>query len=257
MNRLTFLGTGASAGIPVIGCHCAVCTSSHPKNRRLRTSALLEIEGKTLLIDPGPDLREQALTHDIDHLDGVLITHSHYDHIGGLDELRAFYFKTRQPLPCVSSKETMEDLQRRCEYLFKEHRKGHSLPARLDFEPLMAQRGEGTFQGLQFRYMTFEQGGMPVLGFRFGRVAYVSDIRVYPESIFEDLDGVELLVVSALRHTSSPLHFSIDEAVEFVERVGASEAYLVHMAHEIDHDQVNAELPEKVRLAYDGLTVEF
>lgn len=257
MMRLLFLGTGASAGIPAIGCCCEVCRSKDPHNRRLRTSAVIQAAGKTLLIDAGPDLRAQALQHHIHHIDGVLFTHTHYDHTGGIDELRSYFFKTQQPVLCLLSETSMIDLQRRFYYLFDRPSDYTSLTTRLSFQVLQEERGTTDFVGLKIGYMTYHQGGMPVNGFRIGDLAYLSDIYDYHETIFDDLKNVKTLVISALRHDPSPVHFTVAEAVAFAKRVGAEQTWLTHIAHDLDHTSTNVHLPSSVQLAYDGLTIPF
>ncbi|NGX53660.1 MAG: Phosphoribosyl 1,2-cyclic phosphodiesterase [Chlamydiae bacterium] len=252
-----FLGTGASTGIPMVGCHCSVCTSSDSHNKRLRPSGVVTIGDKKLLIDTGPDFRYQFLHSGIDHLDGVLLTHTHFDHIAGLDELRTFYLLHRQVLPILASMETLENLKKRYDYLFKEKSLGVSLAAQLHFQVLENKRGETQFLDLPLSYMTYEQGGMQVNGYRFGDFAYVSDIYHYPETIFEDLKGVRFLVLSALRTTPSPVHFTIEEAIAFAKKVGVEKVWFTHIAHEVDHQKTQATLPEGFALAYDGLSIEF
>jgi phosphoribosyl 1,2-cyclic phosphate phosphodiesterase len=252
-----FLGTGGSAGVPMIGCKCQVCISTDPRNRRLRPSGIIKENGKTLLIDSGPDFREQALKYDIDHLEGVLLTHSHFDHVAGLDELRAYYLRYRKNLPILVSKTTMEDLKRRYDYLFREKSWGMSLAAQLEFQVLENTRGETVFCGIPLQYVTYEQGGMQVNGFRFGPFAYISDIRNYPETLFKDLAGVEVLVVGALSHAPSMMHFSINEAIEFSRIVGAKETYFTHISHELEHLTTNEDLPQGFALAQDGQRLVF
>jgi phosphoribosyl 1,2-cyclic phosphate phosphodiesterase len=252
-----FLGTGASVGIPLIGCKCAVCTSPDPKNRRLRPSGLLRIGGKSLLLDVGPDFRAQALHFGIEHLDGLLLTHTHYDHIAGIDELRIFYVRQKKPFPCLMSQETLDTLKVRYAYLFMPLKESITLSAQLDVTVLNGNVGVTDFLGVKIGFCSYLQGGMKVTGFRVGRFAYISDIREYDKSIFSALDGVEELVLSALREEPSQLHFSLDEAVEFSRKVGAKKTHLTHIAHFLDHESTNQKLPSNVQLAYDGLKVEF
>lgn len=255
--KLLFLGTGGSMGVPVVGCGCEVCRSPSPHNKRLRPSALLSVNGKNILIDAGPDFRTQALKFQIEQLDGVVFTHAHHDHTAGIDDLRVFYLWTRKTLPCLVSHETAEDLKDRYKYIFSKKISPKKLVSRIDLEILEGDRGEITFLGQNFHYFSFEQAEMQVNGFRFGNLGFVSDIREYPETIYEDLKGIDKLVISALRHETSALHFSIDEAIEFSRKVGASETWLTHIAHEVDHDVVNRDLPSNVFLAYDGMTINF
>ena len=256
-GRCTLLGTGGSSGVPVIGCTCSVCQSTDPKNKRLRPAAVLQFEDRTVLIDCGPDIRQQALRHGVDHVDGVALTHVHFDHTAGIDDLRAYYFQSRKPLPCIASQATIDDITHRCAYLFEPPARGRSFTAQIEFQVLHGDRGVTDFVGLHTRYLSYEQGGMHVNGFRWGDFAYISDIKEYPDTIFEDLAGVKTLVLSALRYESSFLHFTIDDAIAFSQRVGATETWITHIAHELDHKKTNARLPDGIQLGYDGLQFEF
>jgi phosphoribosyl 1,2-cyclic phosphate phosphodiesterase len=256
-GHFLFLGTGGSMGIPVIGCHCAVCRSESPCNQRLRPSGLLTIANKKILIDCGPDFRLQAIQRHINHLDGLIITHSHHDHIAGIDELRAYLMQHKTPLPCLLSQETATDIKIRYPYIFREKSTACTLVSRLDFQILEHTDGETCFQGVRIRYISYEQLGMQVNGFRIGNFAYVSDIRHYSDTIFPVLDGVETLVLSALRHTQSMAHFNIEEAIQFANRVGAKQTWLTHIAHDLEHEETNACLPHNIRMAYDGLELNF
>ena len=253
----TFLGSGGSMGVPVIGCECSVCTSMNPKNKRMRPSGLLSIGEKRFLLDCGPDFHQQALQFKIHALDGIIFTHSHNDHTIGIDELRIYQIRSRKPLPCLLSVETARDLSVRFDYMFNKNPSPHKLVSRFDIQCLESDRGWVDFQGLRIKYCSFLQSGMIVNGYRFGNFAYISDIREYSETIFEDLQDVEILVLSALRYAPSPLHLSIDEAVEFAQRTGSKQTYLTHLAHELEYEQVNSYLPENIRLAYDGLEFSF
>jgi len=255
--KLLFLGTGGSLGIPVITCKCPVCTSNSPLNKRTRPSVLLEVGRRTFLIDVGPDFREQALHFGIDELDGVLLTHSHYDHIGGIDELRVFYFKHKKRMPILASIDTYDELRHRFHYLFQTKQADGTLQSQFDFQILEEDFGRATFQGLKLQYVSYTQANMKVTGYRFGPLAYISDIRHFDDRIIEDLKGTEVLVVSAVRYTPSEVHFTIDEAVEFSRAVGAKRTFLTHMAHDLEHDATNQKLPEDVRLAHDGLELSF
>lgn len=254
-GKFIFLGTAASAGIPMIGCLCSVCTSPSPKNQRLRSSGLLKINGKTLLIDSGPDFRIQALKHRVDRLDGVLLTHTHFDHIAGIDELRVYYLQSKEKMPCLLSLNSLQDLRKRYSYLFHT---GDSitLSAQIEFHVMDKDSGEIDFLGIKIRYMSYFQGGMRVNGFRIGNFAYVSDIRDYDVSIFSHLQGVEKLVLSAPRHEPSLLHLGLEEAVEFAKRVGAKQTFLTHVSHEIDHEKENRKLPPSIQYGFDGLEME-
>lgn len=255
--KLLFLGTGGSLGIPVIGCECEVCLSDDPYNKRMRPSALITIDNKRFLIDAGPELRIQALHNKISTLDGVLLTHSHHDHTAGMDDLRAYSFKTHNPLPVLLSSETAEDIKKRYYYLFDRNPTYEGVTTRIHMHILEGERGEVMFQGIPIRYVTYEQGGMKVNGFIFGSLAYFSDICLYPDTIFEDLKGVKTLILSALRFTASHLHFTVDDAIDFTLKAGVKDAWLTHISHGLDHSKTNAYLPSNIRMAYDGLELEF
>ncbi len=255
--KFLFLGTGGSAGVPIITCKCKVCQSSSPLNKRYRPSALLSVDGKNFLIDVGPDFRDQALHYGIDQLDGILLTHTHYDHVGGIDELRVFYFKHKIRLPVLASAETHDELRHRFHYLFKTRQADGSLESQLDFQLLEEDFGQAAFQGLDVGYVSYFQANMKVSGFRFGSLAYISDIREYDERVVEALVGIDTLVVSALRYIPSGVHFSIDEAIAFSRKVGAKRTFFTHIAHDLEHDETNQKLPEDIRLAHDGLEIGF
>lgn len=256
-GELLFLGTGGSAGVPMIGCHCKVCLSTSARNKRLRTSALVQIEGKNFLIDAGPDFRMQALTHKIERLEGVLLTHTHYDHIGGIDDLRSYYFLQKEKLPCLLSQETFDEIKVCYHYLLKPLKDGHTICAQLDFFVLEKDFGEITFGGLKWKYVSYHQADMKVTGFCLGNLSYISDIRVYPEMLVPALQGTEILVLSALREAPTQMHFGLDEAIEFSKRVGAKETWITHISHDLDYEEISQKLPRNVHLSYDGLKIPF
>lgn len=244
-------------GIPVIGCHCPVCTSDSPYNKRYRPSALLKVDGKSIVIDCGQEFRLQALKYHIDNLDGVIFTHAHHDHSAGIDDLRAYYLHHKGSIPCLLSQETLKDLEIRYHYIFDGKLYPDKLASRLDLRLMEGQRGKIEFLGIPIQYMSFKQTGMKVNGLRIGSFAYVSDIKEYDDSIFEDLRGVETLVLSALRFTPSWMHLTVDEAVEFSRKLNPKMTYFTHIAHELDHEKTNAYLPSNIRMAYDGLVINF
>lgn len=256
-GQLVFLGTGGSTGIPLIGCTCAVCTSSHPANRRLRPSIAVHMGGKTLVVDTGPDFREQALRASLTHVDGVLFTHTHYDHIAGIDELRAYNFLMQKAMPVLLSAASYEDIRQRYGYFFVPRNAQGNVAASFDFHLLERHAGETVFLGCPIRYVTFRHGTMQVTGFRFGSLAYISDIKDYGVEIFESLAGVETLVISAPKFEKSVLHLSIDEAIAFSKKLGSTKTWLTHISHEVDHEAATTCLPVGVALAYDGLSIDF
>lgn len=256
-DKLLFIGTGGSMGVPMIGCDCEVCRSDSPYDKRMRASALLTVGGKRLLIDCGPDFHQQAFKYNINNLDGVLITHAHHDHIASIDELRVYPIHTNHPVPCLLSKPTADEIIPRFAYIFKPSQPHRAHLPKINLHQFEGERGVVDFLGVKVRYMTYEQLGMKVNGFRFGDLAYVSDIRDYHETIFEDLEGVETLILSALRFTPNIFHFTIDEAIDFSKRVGAKMTWLTHISHDLKHDKIDSYLPSNVRLAYDGLEISF
>ncbi|GAB4233085.1 MAG: MBL fold metallo-hydrolase [Chlamydiales bacterium] len=241
-------------GVPVIGCSCEVCRSSLPHNQRTRSGSLITINDKKILIDASQDFRDQALRFHLASIDAIFFTHAHYDHTAGIDDLRAY----KKKLPCYMSRSTYEDLKGRYGYIFEKRKKERkTLVSDFEISFLGEERGSVDICAVSFNYMTYEQVGMPVNGFVLGNLGYVSDIKTYPTTIFEDLKGVEILIVSALRQAPSHIHFSIDEAIDFSRMVGAKKTYLTHLSHEIEHEKTQRSLPENVFLAYDGLEVFF
>lgn len=253
-NTLLFLGTGSSSGVPVIGCDCPVCTSKDHKNRRLRASVLLRWHGKQFLIDAGPDFRQQALKYNIRHVDGLLLTHTHFDHIGGLEELRIYNARQKCAIPCLLSSDSYSEVEKLFYYLFEKGIEHKNYTSNFDFT-LLGEKGEVSFLGLPVRYFSYSQGGMKVLGYRFGNFAYVTDIKNYASDIFKELEGLSCLVLSAQRFTESRIQFTIDEAIDFAKRVGAKKTYLMHLSHDIEYNHLLTLLPESITLAYDGLVL--
>ncbi|ADI38592.1 putative metal-dependent hydrolase, beta- lactamase superfamily I [Waddlia chondrophila WSU 86-1044] len=243
-------------GVPIIGCRCPVCLSKDEKNKRTRPSAFLKAKGKAIVIDAGPDFRTQALREEISHIDGVIFTHAHHDHTAGLDDLRVFTIRRSNPIPCLLSEKTANDLKRRYDYIFREG--GESkLVSKVELQILEEERGETHFLDISFRYLSYIQSGMLVNGFKVGNLAFITDIKNFSETIYDDLQGTKVLVVSALRHGPSHMHLTVEEALAFSRKVGAEQTWLTHIAHELDHEQTNRSLPSNVQLAYDGLTISF
>ena len=248
-GRFTFFGSGASMGIPVIGCSCAVCFSNSPLNKRMRSCSLLQVQDKNFLVDIGPDFRFQALQHHITKVDGLILTHTHYDHIAGVDDLRVFAFKPNPPVPVLLSRETMEDLKKRYFYLIEEK------APKLSFQVLTKDMGDIDFLGLKVSYFFYDQSGMQVTGYRFGDLAFLTDIKNYPVSMFEVLEGCDTFILSAMGWEKTRAHISIEEAIEIAEKVKAKRVFLTHIGHELDHEKTNEKLPKFMQLAYDGLSI--
>lgn len=250
--RLTFLGTGTSTGVPTLTCHCRICTSTDPRDKRTRPSVLVQCGESTLLVDTTPDFRAQALREGMERLDAVLFTHAHADHILGLDDVRVFYFRQGQPIPIYADARSMESIRRTFQYIFDGAYPYGGL-AKLD-PRLIA----GPFEVAEIRVVpiTVLHGNMPILGFRFGALAYLTDVSTIPEASLPLLEGLEVLILDALRRKPHPTHFSIDQALGVVERLKPRRAYFTHIAHELGHEETNAGLPPHVRLAYDGLKLD-
>jgi phosphoribosyl 1,2-cyclic phosphate phosphodiesterase len=258
---LTFLGTGTSMGVPTLGCGCKVCTSADPRDVRLRPSILLEwtADGaeRFVLIDTGPDFRAQALQAGLKRVDAVFYTHSHADHILGLDDLRPLSFATYRksgPIPLYATPETREVLERIYSYTFSPDSK-YPTRARVELrtvEPGVAVR----VHEVAFTPIPVFHGELPIVGYRFGNVAYMTDVSLIPEASFALLEGLDVLIVSALRHQPHPSHATVDQAVRWANRIGAKETWFTHISHDLGHVETNANLPEGMALAHDGLTLE-
>ena len=248
--KITFLGTSASLGVPVIGCECETCSSKLQKNKRLRSALLLQTSNRNFLVDVGPDFRSQALSHRITRLDGVFLTHTHFDHVAGLDDLRVFAFFQKKPLPLLVSDETRKDLVARFPYLFIPENQKFS------FNVLKKDRGKDNFEGLDFSYLSYSQADMKVTGLRFNDFAFITDIKNYEETLFEDLEGVRVLVISALDWKPTRAHLGVHEALKIGEKLKVDKLYLSHIGHELEYEKTNKDLPKFAEVAYDGLSIE-
>ena len=250
--KLTFLGTGTSKGIPEIGCTCPTCLSTDPRDKRLRVSAFIETDSARILIDCGPDLRAQMLRIPFDRIDGVLLTHEHYDHTGGIDDLRPFGIFG--DIDVFADELTHRHLRERLPYFFREVL--YPGVPRLLFhtvEPLCPF----TIKDVEITPLQVMHGKLPILGYRIGSLGFVTDMTEAPEETFDQLMGIHTLVIGALRQRPHATHQTIDEAIAAARRVKARETYLIHMNHEAGlHAETSASLPEHVHLAYDGLVIE-
>jgi len=250
--RLTFLGTGTSTGVPVPTCDCRTCRSPDPRDRRLRPSVLIEWPGYTLLIDTASDFRQQALRHEIARIDGVAYTHAHADHILGLDDLRLYNWRQKASIPIYGSERTLDAISQTFWYVFTEGPSENTRPA-LERNVVHSPFELG---GKSVIPIPAEHGSLPIFGYRIGNLAYMTDVSRVPESSIELLEGLDVLVLNALRHRPHPTHLTFDQAQRLAERIGARRNYLTHMSHEGRHREIAAELSQGVELAYDGLQIE-
>jgi phosphoribosyl 1,2-cyclic phosphate phosphodiesterase len=252
--RVTVLGSGTSHGVPMIGCDCDVCTSSDPRDARLRPSIYVEVDGyASLLVDTTPDFRQQALRHRIRRIDAVLFTHSHADHILGFDELRRFNTMQGGMIRAYGNREAWSVLKRSFYYAFDGlPRLGGGVPQ------VIANDIDGDFEvdGVHIVPVPVWHGDLAVLGFRMGRFAYVTDVSRIPEESWSLLEGVETLILGALRDEPHPTHFTVAEALQAIERIAPRRAWLTHMTHELGHSATSARLPAGVELSYDGLVLD-
>ena len=248
------LGTGTSHGVPMIGCNCATCRSTDPRDRRLRPSIYIDVPHHAhILVDTATDLRQQALRHDIGHVDAVLFTHAHADHILGLDDLRGFNALQGTPIPCYADRVAWETIRRQFSYVFEGPLQiGGGVPQ------LTTNEITSPFyiRGIRIVPVPLWHGKLPILGFRFGNFAYLTDCNRIPDESLRLVDGVEILVLDALRDEPHETHFTLGEAVVAVERIGPHRAYFTHMTHDLPHAKTNARLPAGIELAYDGLVLD-
>jgi len=252
--RITFLGTGTSHGVPMIGCDCETCRSEDPRDKRWRASVYVETDdGRALLIDAGPDIRAQSLTFNVRRVDAIIFTHGHADHIMGLDDVRRFNVMQQRPMPCYGDASTLNDLRRTFFYVFDPSTpRGGGLPQ------LELFRIEGPFciGRQEIVPVPIFHGQRRILGLRIGPFAYLTDCSRIPDESWPLLEGLDLLVLDALRERPHPTHFSLSEAVDVTRRIAPRRACFTHMCHNLRHADTSAKLPETMALAYDGLVVE-
>ena len=248
---MTILGSGTSHGVPVIGCDCHVCRSGDYRNKRTRSSVWLHDSEISIVIDTATDFRAQALREGITRLDAVLVTHSHADHIHGLDDTRSLTCDASVPL--YANKETAADIRNRFDYVFRGPTIGGGKPK---IRIVEIEKESFEVGNLQITPIPIRHGNADILGFRFGTCAYLTDCSAIGTAAFERLSGVEILIIGALRYKPHPTHFSVDEAVEASRRIGAERTYLTHMCHNIEHSELTSRLPGDIEPTYDGLKIE-
>ena len=247
--KFTILGSGTSTGVPMIGCACEVCSSKDPRDVRTRASLLIQSGAKNILVDTSPDLRSQALRERISHIDAVLFTHSHADHVNGIDDLRGFYLQRREKIPCFADKNTLDILTSGFSYIFTE-RKGSG------YKPLLEPHfitGPLSLSGLTIIPVPLTHGGVSSLGYRIGNFAYLTDCNKLPESSLPLLTGLEVLVVDGLRWSPHPTHFNIETAIAAVTPLQPKRTILTHLSHDILYAD-ERKLPSRFEFAYDGMT---
>lgn len=252
--EIILLGTGSSAGTPVIGCGCKTCLSTDPRNKRTRCSIAVQMDnGTVLLVDTGPDLRLQALREKISRVDGVLYTHFHADHLNGIDDLRSFCHLQRHAIPVYGNEATMHGIVERFGYAFPAHEHHHwdkpVLRAHNVAEPFVVG-------GAEIVPVPVMHGKYEILGYRIGNMAYLTDVSDISASSMEKLQGLDVLLLDCLRYRFHPTHFSLEQAIAWASLIGARETYLIHMTHELEFTELSARLPAGVRPAYDGLRLQ-
>ena len=250
--EFTFLGTGTSTGVPRIGCPCAVCATSQRgmKNHRLRCSALIRHEGRTILIDTGPDFREQMLTHKVDRIDAVLFTHSHFDHVAGLPEIRSYNFVQKQVIPCYGKAEELKEIKKTWHFMFG---KNTSVGGGIGQVELHAVSKPFDLYGLTITPLLVDHGTIQIYGYRINDLAYIPDCNGLPQETRLKLANLEVLALDALQYRRHVSHFSLQESLDIVKELQPAQAYFIHLGCALDHEKVV--LPPSVALAHDGLTL--
>jgi phosphoribosyl 1,2-cyclic phosphate phosphodiesterase len=247
---ITFLGTGTSQGVPVIGCKCKVCTSNNPADNRLRTSAHILCEEKSIVIDTGPDFRQQMLREKISALDAVLFTHHHKDHVAGMDDIRSFNFLLKKAIPVFANKATKDQLINEFSYVFEPN--GYGGAPRILLNQI--SNNPFYFEDILIRPVEVYHDKLLVYGYQIGGFTYITDANHIPEEEYEKIYGSKILVINALHRQAHPSHFTLDEALEQIQKINPGQAYLTHISHNMGlHEEVSRNLPDNVHLAFDGL----
>ena len=252
MMKVTILGCATSTGVPIVGCSCPVCMSDNPKNKRTRSSALVQTNGKNILIDTSTDLRSQALRHGITRLDAVLYTHSHADHTHGIDELRIYNFVNKTVIPCYGNAQTISSIENNFKYIFDGKKSAGGKP-KLDLRII-----DGAFEvyGIKIVPVDIYHSNWTILGYRIGNMAYLTDCSGIPEESWDRLHDLDLLVISALRYRPHEAHFNVEQAIDAAKKINPKMTLFTHMGHELDYDALCAKLPLSIFPAYDGMEIE-
>ena len=250
---LTVLGSGTSMGVPTIGCTCRVCTSSDPHDQRTRPSVMLQYDGRCVLIDTTPDFRQQAIRERISRIDAILYTHSHADHILGLDDVRPLSFRATEKIPLYAHQNTADAMEGIFRYIFESNYKFGGI-ARVQMNRI---NGALDLFGARFEPIRIIHGDADIHGFRFGSAAYLTDFSEIPPESMERLRGLDILFLDALRHRPHPTHSTVENSLRLVKELAPKRAFFTHISHDLPHEETNRTLPEHVRLAHDGLKLEF
>lgn len=247
MQNIIFLGTGTSTGVPQLGCSCKTCLSADLRDKRLRCSALITVNGKRILIDAGPDLRQQLIKNEIFHVDAILLTHEHYDHVGGLDDVRPL-----GEVKVYAEKNVLDAVQRNMPYCFGKNK----FPGVPNLDLFEINENKFVIDGIEIIPIRIKHARLPILGFRIGDLAYLTDVKTVPEKEFEKLQGVKVLVLNALREEDHFSHLSLGEAIKLSQRIRADATYFTHASHQIGlHSEIEKKLPENIHFAYDNLSI--
>ncbi len=253
--KITFLGTGTSQGVPVIASDCPVCQSEDPKDKRLRTSAMIEWEQYRYIIDCGPDFRMQMLRENVHHIDGILFTHEHADHTAGLDDIRPLYFKQKQPIPIYALPRVIENLKIRFDYIFKEENRYPGAP-RVDEHALEPYQKISLGNKL-VEPLAVNHGPLPILGYKIGNMAYITDAKTLPQKTVDALKNIDILIINALHHKPHKMHMNLEESLTMIDKIKPKKAFLTHISHYMGkYIDIVPQLPENVFMAYDGLIID-
>jgi phosphoribosyl 1,2-cyclic phosphate phosphodiesterase len=251
--KITFLGTGTSQGVPVIGCPCAVCNSQDPRDIRLRSSALITVGSKNILIDAGPDLRQQLLNNKITQVDAILMTHEHKDHTGGLDDVRPLNFMTQKVMQIYGLQRVLNVIRKDYDYAFKKNK----YPGSPEFQLNIIKDEEFTIDDLLIEPISIRHLTLPILGYKINNMAYITDASFIAPSEISKLKDIDLLVINALRHKEHYSHFNLTQALQVINEINPKRAYLTHISHEMgQYIDIAPTLPDHIFMAYDGLEVE-